>query len=417
MGLTVVGLPILIVGILYMQTIGKKLIPDYGSADTYTDEFNIQPYLTEVEILPHSTLVGKSLAESGFGKNLDVTIIRVVRDDESLLVPSADLVLESGDVLLVEGGRDNLLKIEKRPGVQHQPRRKIKDSEMQSEEIGLFEVVLLPNSKMIGRTIQDLKFRERYNLQVLGINRNGEQIHEKLSQIRLGTGDELLLQGDRNMLLMLHRENALRVIRPVRWRAFRNQQAVIAIVLFFLPLILAALNLLSLGVAVLAAAFLAFITRVITPEEAYRSVEWRILIMIGSMLAIGEAMQVSGTAEYLANLIVKNTAQLDPIFLLVGFFVLSLLLTQPMSNQAAAVVVVPVAIQLALQLGLNPRTFAVMIAIGASSSFLTPLEPATMLVYGPGGYKFSDFPKVGLILTLFILVISVALVPIFWPLK
>ncbi|MEJ2757302.1 MAG: SLC13 family permease, partial [Anaerolineales bacterium] len=162
--------------------------------------------------------------------------------------------------------------------------------------------------------------------------------------------------------------------------------------------------------------FIAFVSRIITPEEAYKAVEWRLLILIGSMLAIGQAMQVSGTADFLAKQIVQITDGLEPIWLLAGFFVLAMLLTQPMSNQAAAVVVVPIAIQLALQLGLNPRTFAVMIAVGASSSFLTPLEPATLLVYGPGKYKFIDFPRVGLLLTVLILVISMILVPRVWPL-
>lgn len=269
---------------------------------------------------------------------------------------------------------------------------------------------------MIGRTLRDLEFRDRYNLQVLGINRSGETIHQQLSQIRLAVGDELLIQGDRSKLMILDRDNTVRLIRPVRWRALRGKQALIAAGLFIGSIVLAAFNILPLAVAVLTAAVVAFITRIITPEEAYRSVDWRILILIGSMLAIGQAMQITGTAAYLADLIVSATTGLNPLWLLAGFFVLSMLLTQPMSNQAAAVVVVPIAIQLAIQLGLNPRTFAVMIAVGASSSFLTPLEPAALLVYGPGNYKFSDFPKVGGLLTVLILIVAIILVPIFWPL-
>lgn len=414
--LTAVGLPVLIVGLIYMLTIGIKLIPDRGFTQDYTADFDIQPYLTEVEILPGSPLIGGTLGESGLGHDLDLTIIRVVRDGQQNMVPNADLLLENGDLLLVEGSRDVLLGIEENTGIDLKPRKKIEDADLQTEGIGLFEVVLLPNSRMIGRTLQDLKFREQYNLQVLGINRSGEQIYERLSQVRLATGDELLVQGDRSKLMILDRENTLRLIRPVRWRALRGRQALLAAGLFVIPLAFAGLNILPLSVAVLTAAFLAFVTRIITPEEAYRAVEWRLLILIGSMLAIGQAMQVSGTADFLAQQIIANTAHLDPIWLLTGFFVLSMLLTQPMSNQAAAVVVVPVAIQLALQLGLNPRTFAVMIAVGASSSFLTPLEPATLLVYGPGKYKFADFPKVGLLLTVLILVLSIILVPIFWPL-
>ncbi len=332
------------------------------------------------------------------------------------MAPNADLILDRGDLLLVEGSRNVLLGIEKKTGIDLKPRRKIKDVDLQDEENGLFEVVLLPNSRMIGRTLQDLNFRVRYNLQVIGINRSGEQIHQRLSQVRLASGDELLVQGDRSKLMFLDRESTLRLIRPVRWRVLQGRRASLAGVLFIIPLVLAGMNIVPLSISVLTAAFLAFVTRIITPEEAYRSVEWRLLIMIGSMLAIGKAMQETGTADFLAQQIINMTVGLDPIWLLGGFFILTMLLTQPMSNQAAAVVVVPVAIQLALQLGLNPRTFAIMIAVGASSSFLTPLEPATMLVYGPGKYKFSDFPKVGALLTLLILVIAIILVPVIWPL-
>jgi len=414
--LTAVGLPILIAGLIYMATIGKSLIPDRGFNQDFTDDFKMQPYLTEIEILPGSSFSGQTLSESGLGHDLDITVIRILRDGKEYLIPDAELVMRSGDVLLVEGMMDDMLRIEAEYGIELKPHRKIKDGDFQSEEIGLYEVVLLPNSPMIGRSLRALKFRERYNLQILGINRSGEIIHQKLSQIRLAAGDELLIQGDRNNLRILDRENTLRLIRPVRWRRLRSRQALIAVLLFGGSITLAALEILPLAVSVLTAAFLAFIIRIITPEEAYRSVEWRILILIGSMLALGQAMQVTGTATFLAAHIVQVTHQLNPVWLLAGVFLLSMVLTQPMSNQAAAVVVVPIAIELAQQLGLNPRTFTVMIAAGASASFMTPLEPASLLVYGPGNYKFSDFPRVGFPLTLLILIISIFLVPVIWPL-
>ena len=414
--LSVVGLPILAAGLIYMMTIGKRLIPDRGFNQDYTEDFKIQPYLTEIEILPDSTFAGKTLSESGLGQDLDITVIRIIRGGEEYLLPDADLCLQSGDVVLVEGLMDELMNISDEYGLELKPRRKIDDEDLQSEEIGLFEVVLLPNSPMIGRSLQTLKFRERYKLQILGINRSGEIIYQKLSQIRLAAGDELLIQGDRGNLRILDRENTLRLIRPVRWRRLRSRQALTAALLFGGSITLAALEILPLAVAVLTAAFLAFVTRIITPEEAYRSVEWRVLILIGSMLALGQAMQVTGTAAFLAAQIVQLTRHLDPLWLLAGFFLLSMALTQPMSNQAAAVVAVPIAIQVAQQLGLNPRSFAVMIALGASASFMTPLEPAALLVYGPGNYKFSDFPRVGFLLTLLILIISILLVPVFWPL-
>jgi di/tricarboxylate transporter len=160
----------------------------------------------------------------------------------------------------------------------------------------------------------------------------------------------------------------------------------------------------------------AFLTRCISPEEAYREIEWKAIILIGSMLALGVAMEHTGTASYLAGLIKTTAGHLGPLWLLTGFFVLTVVLTQPMSNQAAAVVLLPVAVQTALQLGLNPRTFAMMIAVAASCSYLTPLEPCCLMVYGPGRYKFADFLKIGTGLTVLIYIISIAMVPQLWPL-
>jgi di/tricarboxylate transporter len=169
-------------------------------------------------------------------------------------------------------------------------------------------------------------------------------------------------------------------------------------------------------VAVLMGALVVFLTQAISVEEAYRKVEWRALVLIGSMLALGTAMEKTGTAAYLADQIVTFAGATNPLLLLTGFFVLAVVLTQPMSNQAAAIVVVPIAIQTAVQLGLNPRSFVMMIAIASSTSYLTPLEPSCMMVYGPGNYRFSDFLKVGSLLTLVVYGIAILLVPIFWPL-
>ena len=173
----------------------------------------------------------------------------------------------------------------------------------------------------------------------------------------------------------------------------------------------------SLPLAAMAGALLVFVTGCITPGEAYRAVEWKAIILIGTMLGLGAAMEHTGTAKYLAGQIVSLTGDANPLWLLTGFFALAVLLTQPMSNQAAAIVVLPVAIQTALQPGLNPRTFAMMIAVAASCSYLTPLEPSCLMVYGPGRYRFMDFFKFGSVLTLLIYGISIALVPIVWPLK
>ncbi len=160
-----------------------------------------------------------------------------------------------------------------------------------------------------------------------------------------------------------------------------------------------------------------FVTRCVNPADAYRDVEWRVLILIACMLALGQAMTATGTAHYLAEQVASVTANLSPRWLLSGFFLLTVALTQPMSNQAAAAVILPIAIETATHLGLNPRTFVMGIAVAASCSYLTPLEPACLMVYGPGRYKFTDFIRVGAPLTVVIFVIAIFLVPQVWPFR
>jgi di/tricarboxylate transporter len=215
---------------------------------------------------------------------------------------------------------------------------------------------------------------------------------------------------------VLDENNTFRVIGTVDYQRPNVQRAPAAMAIFAGALVVAAVEVLSLPVAVLLGALVAFLGGCIAPDEAYREVEWKALIVIGCMLAVGSAMEYTGTARFLAAEIVGFIGHAHPAWLLTAFFALTLLLTQPMSNQAAAVVVVPVAIQTAFQLDLNPRTFAIMIAVAASCSYLTPLEPACLMVYGPGRYRFVDFLKVGSLLTALIYVLAIVLVPLAWPL-
>jgi len=414
--LTLVGIPIAAVGLLYMFLLGRRLIPDRDHADELTEEFGIRPYLAEIMILPDSPLIGKTLAESGLGRDMDLTVLRVVRAKSHYLVPHARLRLEEKDELLVKGHRAAILKIKDAVGIALEADVKLSDPRLQTEDMRLVEVILLPRSPLTGRTLKTLGFRQRYGLQVLGINRRGEAIFHKLSQTRLKIGDQLLVQGPRTNIAVLDENHTFHVLGAVDYKRTNRQRAPMAIAIFATVLTLAAFNLLSLPIAVLLGTLIVFMTRCITPGEAYREVEWKALIVIGSMLALGRAMDYTGTAEFLAAQIAGVTNQMHPTWLLSAFFALTLLLTQPMSNQAAAVVVVPIALQTAWQLGLNPRTFAIMIAVGASCSFMTPLEPACLMVYGPGRYRFMDFVKVGSLLTVLVYILAIVLVPWIWPL-
>jgi di/tricarboxylate transporter len=227
----------------------------------------------------------------------------------------------------------------------------------------------------------------------------------------------LVVQGERAHIQALERQNLFRILGSAGdWHPNRAR-APMAIAIFVGMIAVATLNLLALPVAMLLGALLVFVTRCITPEEAYSRVNWKPLILIACMLGLGRAMEMTGTARFLADQVVALMGAGHPTWLLSGFFALTVVLTQPMSNQAAAVVVLPVAMQTAGQLNLDARSFAITIALAASCSFLTPLEPACLLVYGSGRYRFGDFPRVGALLTVLIYGIVIVLVPLLWPVR
>lgn len=411
-----VGIPITVVGLIYLLTIGRRLLPNRGASGDLIEEFGLGPYLTEIVILPKSRLVGKTLAESGLGRDLDLTVLRIVRGKEPL-PPDSHLRLAENDVLIVEGGRDGILKVKDTAGIDIRPDVKHADPVLKGDDLVLVEAMVPPGSPLIGRKLATHRFRERYGLQVLAIHRHGETLREKLSQVRLRLGDVLLVQGHPARIAAVAQAGVLSVVGALDEERPRLRHAWVAIAIFVAAILVATFKILPLPVAFLAGAVLTMATRCITPEEAYREIEWKALILIGSMLSLGVAMQQSGTAEYLADAIVGWTSGADPIWLLTGFFVLTVALTQPMSNQAAAIVVLPLAIQTAIQSELNPRTFAMMIAVAASTSYLTPLEPSCLMVYGPGRYRFFDFLKVGALLTVLIYLIAIVLVPLVWPMR
>lgn len=411
-----VGIPIAIVGIIYLLTVGRRLIPDRFSSEQEGPFARIRPYLTEALVPPDSPLVGKTLAESALGRDLDLTVVKVIRNKTETIAPQAETELQANDIVLVEGTSEEILKIKDTAGIDIKADVKLAGREVAGEGTGLVEAVLLPGSPLLNETLKGYQFRERYGVQVLGINRHGETLRHKISTIPLRLGDVLLVQGPQARIGEMERYSVVQVLGHLEEARPRMTHAWIAVTIFVAVIALVAIKVLSLPVAVMLGALLVFLTRCVSPEQAYCDVEWKALVLIGCMLGLGAAMEHTGTALYLAGRIVDWVGDMNPIVTLAGFFVLTVLLTQPMSNQAAAIVVLPIAIQTAYQMHLNPRTFAMMVAVAASCSYLTPLEPACLMVYGAGRYRFMDFLRVGSLLTVIILIIAIVLVPMVWPL-
>lgn len=415
--LSPVGIPIALTGLVYMFFIGRRLIPDRTPPNGLLDQFDVRSYITEVLVLPDSPLVGKTLEQSNLGREMDLEIVRVLRDPDQYLWPRRRMTIRDGDILLVKGARKDVLKVKDTAGIEIRPDVELSDPDLKMEDVALVEALVVPRSRLAGRTLRSVSFRERYRVQVLGLNRHGQNMLEKLSRTVLHVGDVLLLQGPQWALARVADDGAVSVLNAVVEPRIDRPRAWRSVTIFAASLALAASNLVPLPVAVLLGAFLIFLTRCIAPADAYRDIEWRAVILIACMLALGEAMMRTGAAGYLAQGLAEAVSDVSPLWLLGGFFALTVALTQPMSNQAAAAVILPIAVQTATQLQLEPRAFAIIIAVAASCSYLTPLEPACLMVYGPGRYRFMDFIRVGAPLTLLIFAIAMLLVPRIWPLQ
>ena len=413
--LTPVGIIILFVGLVYMFFIGRKLIPERDLGEDNTLPRNSR-YYAEVIVPKKSEWVGKEIRKLGLKNSFDLAIISMHRPKEGDLKPTEKMKIKAGDSLVLDGSREGIFALNDLKVVRFTGNPEDELSETLKKKHGMAEVVLLPGSRLVGQTLRELKLRKRFGIEVLGIQRRGKTLHERLMKERLQIGDQLLIHGDPQTIASLENDDSFRIISDTIEAPVDTKKAPLALGIFALTIVLASTNILPLAVATMVGTFLIFLTRCITPAEAYRSMNWSALILISCMLALGKAMEVSGLATYLASQVVDLMGWQNPKLLLGGFFLLSMVLTQPMSNQAAAVVVLPIAIQTAQQLGLNPRSFAMMIAIGAATSYITPLEPACMMVYGPGNYRFMDFVKVGSLLTVIIFGIAILMVPVLWPL-
>jgi len=398
-----------------MFFIGRKMIPERELEDNNKYLQRDTRYYAEVEIPKKSPWVDKEIKQLGLRDEFDISIINIERPGEGEVKPSGKTRLRAGDQLVLDGGCEGIFALNDRKAVRFCSTPDEELPEAIKKKYGMAEVVLLPSSSLVGQTLRGLSYRKRFGIQVLGIQRRGKVLRERLLNERLQVGDQMLIHGDPETIASLESGENFRIISDTIEEPKNTKKAPYALIIFVISVGLAAANILPLAVSTMIGALLIFVTRCITPAEAYKSMNWSALILIGCMLALGKAMDSSGLANYLAGQLVTWIGTGHAYLLLAGFFILAMILTQPMSNQAAAVVVLPIAIETALQLGLNPRTFAMMIAVGAATSYITPLEPACMMVYGPGNYRFMDFVKVGSLLTILIFGISMLLVPMLWP--
>ena len=413
--LTPVGLIIVGVGMLYMLFLGRALLPRRTSADSLTEQYHVRQYMTEVIVLDDSPLIDKSLAEARISDNLDLTVLGILRGEQRRIAPNPAEQIKAADLLLVQGRVEDILKVKAEAGIEIKPDFELNDSVLESKETELFEAMVPRGSDFLGRTLKRLDLRRQYGVVVLAIDRHGVNLLSKISRVRMRFGDVLLIQANREQVERLAADGQILLLEEISEKQARPEKRRWALFAFGVFLFFSLTHLVPLPIAVLFGVMILLASQSVRMSEVYEIIDWRLLILIACMIGFGVAMEKTGADQYLADLIVRGTGQYGPTAVLAGFFIMTVALTQPMSNQAAALVMLPISIKTALALGLNPRTFAITVTYAASCSFLTPLEPACVLVYTPGHYRFLDFVKVGSILTVAVFAIVMWLVPVFWP--
>ncbi|NPC49532.1 SLC13 family permease [Corallococcus sp. AB032C] len=418
-----VGLPVVLIGIAVVVLLGRWLLPS-REGKPGTEGFALRDYLTEAVVPEGSRYVGKPLAELTEG--LGLRVIGVVLDGETLSAKPS-YVLTGQERLVVEGKREDILRVKDLQGLALRPDVRLSDAELEGPESMLAEVSVPPGSPLVGRSLRETLFVERFGLVALGLHRRpaiqrltklqllGRAWEEhSLSTLPLSVGDVLLLRGPRQKVAELAPAHTLMVLEGHEYEPPRYAKALLAVVIFLGSLAAGSLGQVPLSLAGLTGMLLMIATGCVDARTAFR-VDWRVVLLIGAMMALGLAMEVSGAGKFVGDHVARLGAYGGPRAVLALLMLLTIVLSAPMSNQAAALVVLPVALNAATQLGVDVRPFAMGVTLAASCSFITPLEPSCVLVYGPGHYRFTDFFRLGTPLTAVLVVFLVLAVPVVWP--
>jgi di/tricarboxylate transporter len=415
------GVVVLAAGVAYLILVGRHLLPRRSPGGDLADSYPVQEYLTEVRVSDDSPLVGKTVREADLEHNYGLNVIHIhlcCQEGETVSAMSAHR-LQEGDELHLEAAADAILAARQTLGLVPVPDRAIQPWEPEPERFAfeLAEVVLAPYSALRGSTLREIDFRSRFGLAVLAIRHHGETLFARLGDVALDFGDSLLIQGPVDKINLLRRERDFLLLDMPPLETRRTHKAPVSIAILLGVLVVVTTGLLHVSAAMFIGALLMVLSRTLTMDEAYRAIEWKSVFLIAGMLPLGLAMENTGTARLLADQIVDLVGGWGPLAVMMGIFVLTGLLTEVMSNAAATVLAVPIAIDAALGLGADPRAFVMAIVIAASTSFLMPVgHQVNVLVFGPGGYRFFDYTKVGLWLNLILIILTALILPLIWPL-
>ena len=424
-----IGIVLLGIGVLYMVLVGRKLLPERAVEDKLeamlaaqrkaVEQYQLGERLFEVRVLPESPLVDLALDESDLGRFLGLDVVGLVRDGNSMLRPTPDYILKAGDLLLLRGKPEDVVRLRWTRGVEiEQEVAHWHPEDIASPDLALAEAVLTTQSSFIGHTLRDLNFRHHYGLTALAIWREGTPHRTDLGNIPLVFGDTLLIQGTPANIHQLSHQPGLLVLGDEHETGeTRTHRAPLAALLVLGMIVVVALKLTSVAIGALLAAILMVLFGCLTLDDAYAAIEWKAIFLMAGMLPLGLALKETEAAAYLADQGIALIGDWGPQGVLIGVFLFTLIVSQAMSSVAAAAVIAPIAIQAAETVNADPRAFLMAVAVSGSFAFITPVShQANVLVMGPGGYRFTDYARVGLPLAVLLCVITIVLLPILWPL-
>ncbi|MGM0396804.1 MAG: SLC13 family permease [Bacillota bacterium] len=417
-----VGLTVTVLGIGLMVILGGKLIPMRKTVGV-DKLFNIGDYLSEIQVTDNSKIAGKPMMDINRVYKLEVSILSIIRSDQKIIAPSPSEIIVPGDILIIKAMSQDLADLIDKTGVLLKGTKKsllVEESLIKSRDTALVEVVLRDDSPIVGRTALETKLRSRYNVNLVAVSRSGVYSIDRLKSIRFRPGDILLIQAPTTILRDIYSklgclplaERGVEIYPDrLRWKMYFSMGV------FALSVILATTGIFPVQVAFTFAATSLVLFRILTPREFYDAIEWPSIIMLGSLIPLGGALQSSGGAESIANILLMSSSFLSPTPMIGLLMILSIILANLISTSATAILMGPVALSIALATGNSPDPYLMSVSVAASAAFLTPIGHQTnMLVMGPGGYKFNDYWHLGLPLTILLVTVGAPLVLLVWPL-
>ena len=413
---TPVGLGVAVAGVLFISLLGWRLVPVRKSPSSRERLFEIENYLTEVQVPEGARMAGKTLQEVRESSKAEFQVLGLLSGETRIASPSIFHPLMPGDILLVESEADELKTFLDDTGFQLGEEKKLGEEALSSKDTGIVEAVVKTDSRLLGRTARSVNMRWRYGVNLVGVARHGVQLQKRLGQVQFQAGDVLLLQGPREVLPEVLSTMGCLPLAERGLRLAHPRRIVFSVAIFGSAILAVAIGLLPVQIALVSAAIAMVMGGLLNLREVYTSIDWPVIILLGAMIPVGRALETTGGAGLIAESILAVSGGYTPVVSLAVLLVITMFLSDIVNNAAAAVLMAPIGLGIASFMDLSPDPFLMAVAIGASCAFLTPIgHQSNTLVMGPGGYHFGDYWRMGLPMEIVIAVVSIPLIVIFWP--